>query len=131
MKNRFVAAILAFFFGSFGVHIFYLGRNTTGILYLCFCWTGLPWLLSMIDIFSLLITDDRTFDLRYNAEYLYGLNGPIATHERIIESTPVASAPKESAKSKAAQIKELKELMVQGAIDEDEFERLKADILKS
>lgn len=36
MKNRYVAAILAFFLGGLGVHKFYLGK-WTGIFYLVLC----------------------------------------------------------------------------------------------
>ncbi len=36
-KNKWLAAVLAIFLGSFGVHKFYLGRNTAGlIMLLCF-----------------------------------------------------------------------------------------------
>ncbi|AZA11337.1 TM2 domain-containing protein [Corynebacterium gerontici] len=31
-KNRVIAAVLAFFLGSFGVHNFYLGYNTKGLI---------------------------------------------------------------------------------------------------
>ncbi|ESQ84307.1 membrane protein [Asticcacaulis sp. AC466] len=33
-KNKWIAAILAFFFGALGVHKFYLGKNTAGIIML-------------------------------------------------------------------------------------------------
>jgi TM2 domain-containing membrane protein YozV/cold shock CspA family protein len=33
-KNKWVAAILAFFLGGFGVHKFYLGKNTAGLIML-------------------------------------------------------------------------------------------------
>ena len=33
-KNKIVAAVLAFFFGTFGVHNFYLGYNSRGLIQL-------------------------------------------------------------------------------------------------
>ncbi|MEJ2125673.1 MAG: TM2 domain-containing protein [Alphaproteobacteria bacterium] len=33
-KNKWIAALLAFFFGGFGVHKFYLGKNTAGLIML-------------------------------------------------------------------------------------------------
>ncbi len=39
MKNKFLAALLAFFLGAFGIHKFYLGENFGGILYFLFSWT--------------------------------------------------------------------------------------------
>jgi TM2 domain-containing membrane protein YozV len=43
--------LLALFLGCFGVHHFYLGRVGLGILYLCFCWTGIPAILGLIECF--------------------------------------------------------------------------------
>ncbi|MDB9505721.1 TM2 domain-containing protein [Microcystis aeruginosa CS-338/01] len=39
MRNRTIAALLAFFLGYLGIHKFYLGENLAGILYLLFFWT--------------------------------------------------------------------------------------------
>ncbi len=35
--------------GWLGAHKFYAGRTGTGILYLFFCWTGIPVILAVID----------------------------------------------------------------------------------
>lgn len=35
--------------GLFGVHQFYAGHRWRGMLYLAFCWTGIPAALSLID----------------------------------------------------------------------------------
>lgn len=43
MKNKFLAALLAFFLGAVGIHKFYLGENFGGILY--FYFPGLLFLL--------------------------------------------------------------------------------------
>ncbi len=41
-KNYIIAGVLAFFFGSVGLHKFYMGEYKTGLLYVLFCWTGIP-----------------------------------------------------------------------------------------
>lgn len=65
-KNRVTAALLAFFFGGFGVHKFYLGRTTPGILYLLFFWTLIPAFLAWIDFIVLLCSDDNSFNRKYS-----------------------------------------------------------------
>ncbi|MEY2984741.1 MAG: hypothetical protein RLZZ568_1358 [Cyanobacteriota bacterium] len=70
MKNRLVALIFALFLGSFGIHKFYLGRVVAGILYLIFCWTGIPTILSFVDIILLALMDRHKFDRLYNARHL-------------------------------------------------------------
>jgi TM2 domain-containing membrane protein YozV len=50
-KDETVGLLLAFFLGDFGVHKFYLGRNTAGVFYLLFFWTGIPAILGFIDCF--------------------------------------------------------------------------------
>ena len=61
MKNRIVAALLAFFFGGIGVHKFYLGQVGKGFLYLIFSWTGIPAILAFIDFIIYLCIDDEKF----------------------------------------------------------------------
>lgn len=66
-KNKMTAAIIAFFLGSIGIHKFYLGRTMAGVLYLVFCWTGIPALLALIDFIVLLTMNEHDFDLKYNS----------------------------------------------------------------
>ncbi|MBY0345568.1 MAG: TM2 domain-containing protein [Neisseriaceae bacterium] len=68
-KNKNVAALLAFFLGSFGVHQFYLGRIGKGILYLLFCWTFIPSVLAIIDLILLLTMNNQTFNQKYGSFY--------------------------------------------------------------
>lgn len=65
-KNKTTAALLAFFFGCFGVQYFYLGKPGIGIVCLLFCWTFIPCLLALIDFIRFLCMSDRQFDLEYN-----------------------------------------------------------------
>lgn len=53
-KSKIIAILLCLFFGGFGVHHFYLGNNGRGVLYILFSWTGIPFVLSIIDIFIIL-----------------------------------------------------------------------------
>lgn len=63
MKSKFVAYLLWFFLGLFGVHKFYLGKIGVGILYLCT--GGLFTIGWFIDLF----TPGTQVDA-YNALYL-------------------------------------------------------------
>lgn len=64
MKDRKIAAVLAFFFGGLGVHKFYLGQIIWGVIYLIFCWTGIPTLISFIEGILLLLESDENFNKR-------------------------------------------------------------------
>lgn len=50
-RDEVVGVLLAFFLGCFGIHHFYLNRVGLGILYCCFCWTGIPAILGVIECF--------------------------------------------------------------------------------
>ena len=41
--------LLAFFLGGIGIHKFYAGKTGAGILYLIFCWSGIPVIISFIE----------------------------------------------------------------------------------
>lgn len=65
MKNRGIAAILAFFLGAFGIHKFYLGKPLQGIIYLLLCWTIIPGILGVIEAILYLLTTDEAFHEKY------------------------------------------------------------------
>jgi TM2 domain-containing membrane protein YozV len=50
-RDEVVGILLALFLGTFGVHHFYLRRTGLGILYCCFCWTGITSILGLIECF--------------------------------------------------------------------------------
>lgn len=43
------AVLLAALLGDFGLHHFYLGQPILGVLYLLFCWTGIPGVLASLE----------------------------------------------------------------------------------
>ena len=65
MKNRKLAVILAIALGGFGAHKFYLGKNLWGIIYLLFCWTGIPTIISLIEGILFLMESDLSFNKKY------------------------------------------------------------------
>jgi TM2 domain-containing membrane protein YozV len=50
-KDEVVGVLLALFLGTFGAHHFYLHKNGLGILYIIFCWTGVPTIISIVECF--------------------------------------------------------------------------------
>lgn len=64
-KSRVVAAILALFLGNIGAHKFYLGKTGEGLVYLCFFWTGIPWLIAIVEAIIYLTMSDAEFEAKY------------------------------------------------------------------
>jgi TM2 domain-containing membrane protein YozV len=73
-KNKVVAALLAFFLGSFGAHKFYLGKNKAGVIMLLCFFPGIllfaiPTLImgviAFIEFIIYLVTSDEDFDRNY------------------------------------------------------------------
>ncbi len=70
MKDRNIAAILAFVVGGMGAHRFYLGQPGLGMLYLAFCWTPIPWVLAFFEFVSLALMEQDAFHRRFNGMFL-------------------------------------------------------------
>jgi TM2 domain-containing membrane protein YozV len=66
MKSKVVAGILGILLGGFGIHHFYLGNIGKGIIYLLFCWTGIPGIIGLIEGILYLIKTDEEFNRLYN-----------------------------------------------------------------
>jgi len=64
-KNKFTAGILALFLGGLGIHKFYLGKNTSGLIRLLFCWTFIPAILGFFDGIGLLMMSEQKFAAKY------------------------------------------------------------------
>jgi TM2 domain-containing membrane protein YozV len=50
-RDEVIGILLALFLGGFGIHHFYLRNTGLGILYVCFSWTPIPWILGFIECF--------------------------------------------------------------------------------
>lgn len=64
-KSKFAAGLLAIFLGGFGVHRFYLGQ-WWGVFYLLLFWTIVPGLIALIEGIVFLVTNQESWDERYN-----------------------------------------------------------------
>ena len=47
-KGTYIA--LCLFLGGLGIHKFYAGKWIQGLLYLVFCWTGIPVVIALFDL---------------------------------------------------------------------------------
>ncbi len=63
-KSRVAAGIFAILLGDLGVHKFYMGKIGMGILYLLFCWTGIPAFVGLIEGIIYLTESDEKFASR-------------------------------------------------------------------
>lgn len=66
-KNKVIAGVLALLLGGLGIHKFYLGQTTMGILYLLFFWTTIPMWIGFVEGILLLLMNDADFNRKYNA----------------------------------------------------------------
>ena len=65
-RKKTYAIALAFLFGAFGAHRFYLRRYLSGWIYLALSWTSLSVFLAVSDGFGLALQSDEKFDKKYN-----------------------------------------------------------------
>lgn len=65
VKSKIAAGVLGIVLGGLGIHKFYLGRIGLGILYILFCWTGIPSIIGLVEGIIYLCTDDLTFQLKH------------------------------------------------------------------
>ena len=63
LKSKTAAGLLGIFLGGIGVHKFYLGKVGMGILYLLFCWTGVPAIIGFIEGIIYLTSNDHNFQI--------------------------------------------------------------------
>jgi len=65
MKSKVTAGVLAIVLGGLGIHKFYLGKIGMGILYLVFCWTGIPEIIGLIEGILYLTATEEEFQAKY------------------------------------------------------------------
>jgi len=65
MKSKVTAGVLAIVLGGLGIHKFYLGKIGMGILYIAFCWTGIPEIVGLIEGILYLTATDEEFQTKY------------------------------------------------------------------
>lgn len=64
IKSKMAAGLLGIFLGGIGIHKFYLGKIGMGVLYLIFCWTGIPAIIGFIEGIIYLCSDDHNFQVK-------------------------------------------------------------------
>ena len=65
MKKRTVAILLAIFLGGIGIHKFYQNRVGSGLVYLIFCWTGIPAFIALIEAIVYLTMSNEKYEAKY------------------------------------------------------------------
>lgn len=53
-KSSLIAIVLAIFLGTLGVHKFYQGKIFWRVIYMVFCWTGIPTVWSCVEAITML-----------------------------------------------------------------------------
>ncbi|MGO2101380.1 TM2 domain-containing protein [Vagococcus salmoninarum] len=61
--NKWLYILVALFLGGFGIHKFMVGQTGAGVMYLLFCWTGIP---ALIAFFSAIGAIFKTADINGN-----------------------------------------------------------------
>ncbi len=64
-KSKLAAGLFGIFLGGLGVHKFYLGQIGMGVLYLCFFWTFIPFIIGFIEGILYLTMTDKAFHAKY------------------------------------------------------------------
>jgi len=111
MKDKTTAGILAIVLGDFGIHKFYLGQTGLGIVYLLFCWTGIPGLIGIVEGIIYLTQPQEQWDAQHNST----MNGTVSTQAQSHQATQTLA--------------QLDQLRQSGAITEDEYQEKKSLIL--
>ena len=63
--NKIALVLLALFMGGLGAHKFYVKKYGQGVLYLLFCWTYIPTLVSFIECLIYCFTSEDELQKRY------------------------------------------------------------------
>jgi len=131
-RSRIFAALLAIFFGGFGVHKFYLRDPGAGILYIfIFFITSrfafpVSFILGWIDAFRFLTMSDENFDKKYNKNVIRDTDAYIEPNRpsrtrRIPAQRQTRQRPRAIQKAnpfKKSGLRKYKEFDLEGAIDD-------------
>lgn len=143
MKDKTTAGIFAILLGGLGIHWFYLGRPVRGIIYLLlfillFWTTFVPIIIAIICLIEgimFLCKNQDEFDIQYNngrSSVYVGQQQYIASqHPQTQVQQPSVTENKKQPKSKAEQLVELKSLLDNGVLTQEEFDSEKQKILNS
>lgn len=147
MKSKFTAGILCLLVGGLGIHEFYLGDTKKGIYYIiafiiCAV-TGFGAILYLIFQIGVAIhyftMDQKKFDEKYNPSLKTHTPYPGFGTIQYVDDQGYQTQKQEAAalqadaskKSKILQLKELKHLLDEGLISQEEFDTKKQKILNS
>jgi TM2 domain-containing membrane protein YozV len=121
MKDRVTALLVCFFVGGFGIHKFYLGKNTEGIIYLIFSWTFIPSIFAFFEFFGLCFMSDREFNARFNYNHPGSIEPGSSYH---------LARQQRSAQDSTAALYDLKKLYEDEIITAEEYEVKRRKILE-
>ena len=136
MKNKLTSGLFALFLGGIGVHKFYLGQTTAGVLYLLFSWTGVPAILALIDAIILLTMSDEDFNEKYNQQAQTANQQPkYQQQDYQPKYEPVQPAAAPQAESNVQSVAEIlinyKKLLDDNVITQEEFDMVKHKVLSA
>lgn len=137
MKNKLTSGLFALFLGGIGVHKFYLGQTTAGVLYLLFSWTGVPAILALIDAIILLTMSNEDFNEKYNQQAQTANQQPKyqqQDYQPKYEPVQPAAAPQAESKdvqSVAEILINYKKLLDDNVITQEEFDMVKHKVLSA
>lgn len=138
MKNKTTAGLLAIFVGYFCAHKFYLGQTGIGIIYLLFCWTGIPGIIALIEGIILLSMSDDEFNKKYNTTEASSQNVTVQNDKSCYDADDNQTADIQNdavAQPTPPSIAEIligyKQLLDNNVITQEEFDALKHKVLST
>lgn len=138
MKTKATAAVLAFFLGCWGIHRFYVGDKKNGLIMAIIGVVGLfawiPLLVTgvwaLVDLIKYLSMSDADFQTMVTQNFSMSNGNYQPTYQTPQQSVQQA-ANTNDAKSKTEKLTELKQLMDDGVLTQEEFNAEKAKILNA
>ncbi len=132
MKSKGTAALLAFFLGGIGIHKFYLNQGGQGVLYLLFCWTGIPMFVALLETLVYLTMDDAKFQQKYGSQQRLpahsGQGGAGSQNAQNITLNMPAQGGSQA--SVSDELEKLGKLRSSGVLTEEEFRVQKQKLLQ-